>query len=43
MVSILTGHGLKDSARAIEIATSKPQLVADNKQAIFEVLKPYLG
>lgn len=43
LVSILTGHGLKDSARAIEIASSKPQLVSDNKQAIFEVLKPYLG
>ena len=43
LVSILTGHGLKDPNRAIEISASKPLLVSGNKKAIFEVLKPYLA
>jgi threonine synthase len=41
IVSVLTGHGLKDPNRAIEIS-SRPLKVSSNKTAIYEVLKPYL-
>ncbi|MGE4169363.1 MAG: threonine synthase [Candidatus Margulisiibacteriota bacterium] len=42
IVSILTGHGLKDPNRAIEIS-SRPIQVAGKKTAIAEILKPLLG
>jgi threonine synthase len=41
IVSILTGHGLKDPNRAIEIC-SKPTVVSNDKSAILDVLKPHL-
>ncbi len=42
LVSVLTGHGLKDPNRAIDISPSKPILVPNEKNAIFDVLKAYL-
>jgi len=42
IVSVLTGHGLKDPNRAIEIS-SKPVVVPNDKHAILELLKPYLS
>ncbi|MFC1617537.1 threonine synthase [Candidatus Margulisiibacteriota bacterium] len=41
IVSILTGHGLKDPNRAIEIA-AKPILVENSINAVLEHLKDYL-
>ena len=43
IVSILTGHGLKDPNRAIEISKSptNPVSVSSNKQAVVDILKPY--
>jgi threonine synthase len=41
IVSILTGHGLKDPNRAIEIA-DQPQLVEGNQQAVLSAIKAYL-
>jgi threonine synthase len=41
MISILTGHGLKDPNRAIEISTT-PTLVESSKDAILAQLKDYL-
>ncbi len=41
IVSVLTGHGLKDPNRAIEIS-SKPVQVSSSKAAVYEVLKPYI-
>ncbi len=42
IISILTGHGLKDPNRAIEIS-SQPIKVASQKEAIFTILAPYLS
>lgn len=41
IVSILTGHGLKDPNRAIEIA-SKPVIVPNTKAAVLSAIKDYL-
>lgn len=42
IVSVLTGHGLKDPNRAIEIS-SKPTTLPNDKAAVMELLKPYLS
>ena len=42
IVSVLTGHGLKDPNRAIEIS-DKPISVSGEKQAILDALSSYLG
>jgi threonine synthase len=42
IVSILTGHGLKDPNRAIEIS-ARPETIANQKSAVLEKLKPLLG
>ncbi|NQY75516.1 MAG: threonine synthase [Candidatus Margulisbacteria bacterium] len=42
IVSILTGHGLKDPNRAIDIS-SKPQLIDGKKDTILKALSPYLS
>ena len=41
IVSIITGHGLKDPNRAIEISAT-PQLVKGSKDAILSILSPYM-
>ena len=40
IVSVLTGHGLKDPNRAIEIVTQKPLLVDNTHDAVLAALKP---
>ena len=41
IVSILTGHGLKDPNRAIEISP-KPTLIESTKEALLEKIKGFL-
>ncbi|MFC1771226.1 threonine synthase [Candidatus Margulisiibacteriota bacterium] len=41
IVCILTGHGLKDPNRAVEISP-KPQLVENDKAAVLKIISPYL-
>ena len=42
IVATLTGHGLKDPDRAIEISTTKPELVKSDKNEVFACLKSYI-
>jgi threonine synthase len=42
IVATLTGHGLKDPNRAIEVAATSPKLVASNMDAVLEAILPYL-
>ncbi len=42
IVSVLTGHGLKDPNRAIDISTKAPVKVASTKEAVLDSLQAYL-
>ncbi|MDA1353335.1 MAG: threonine synthase [bacterium] len=42
IVATLTGHGLKDPDRAIEIASAKPTKCESARESVLEALSPYL-